>query len=294
MSILYDTPMNVMVFGPKTDELSAICQGMADYGTFVVAHVNPDKTDPIEGLPHYVTVEEAIEHDGPIDICIILAEGRRVRDYAIESIASKIGLTVIIPDDVPVYDCIEIIREARENNVHVLGPGSQGLLNPGVGMLGMLPLHCGFPPSHHLPPGPLAIVTRTASLGLMLLNSLKKGGLGVSTLLHVGTADFLLGMQFEQALFLLENDQQTRGALLCPRACQQDFSSICRAVERGMFSKPLIVLTPSETAQTDFRTDQHFDDVRLTTLIGQLRQCGIPVVHSFELVQDIIKEKLPL
>ncbi|MFC1851811.1 hypothetical protein ACFL27_16590, partial [candidate division CSSED10-310 bacterium] len=177
MAILYHSAMKILIQGPQSERTALIIDIMKEYGTDVVACAFPlTSRNSIRDVPCYVSVEEAYEKHDPFDASIIVCDAQSVKSLAVEAIYSKIELIIIVPNGVPVYDCLALVQEAAENNVRVLGPGSKGILNPGIGLLGLLPLNTAFPSLNDFQTGSLAIVTRSGSFGLSLAYTLKQKG----------------------------------------------------------------------------------------------------------------------
>src|SRR5512139_2598108 len=131
MSILIDEKMRVVIQGITGREGMARAKLMKEYGTRVVAGVTPGrKGEVVHGIPVYDTVEEANEKEGPIQVSVIFIPAAQVKEAALEALDGGIKLLVIVPDRVPLFDVLEVVRVAGEKGARFVGPNTLGLISP--------------------------------------------------------------------------------------------------------------------------------------------------------------------
>ncbi len=184
---------------------------MKGYGTKVVAGVTPGSGgEEVSGIPVFNTVTEAVKAKGPIDATVTFVPGPGLKDAVFEAIDSDIKLIVSPVERVPLYDILEMVAYAKQKGARLLGPGSIGIISPG---------HRG---------GGLAWRHRSSSRGRSSYRAMSgscpaaaasrerfpwasnQAGLGMSTVLHVGTEP-VTGMSFGEILPLFEKDPDTDG-----------------------------------------------------------------------------------
>ena len=130
MSILVDEKSRVVVQGITGREGMVRTRLMKDYGTCVVAGVTPGKGGgEVHGVPVFDSVAEAWEKAGQIDISVIFVPAFLVKNAALEAIDAGIKLLVLVPDRVPIFDVLEIIRLAKDKGAHFVGPNTLGLVS---------------------------------------------------------------------------------------------------------------------------------------------------------------------
>jgi succinyl-CoA synthetase alpha subunit len=113
---------------------------------------------------------------------------------------------VIITEHIPVHDSMEIAQYAKQMDCKVIGPNTPGIITPGVGKLGIMPVHI-------FNPGDIGIVSRSGTLTYEVASQVTKAGLGQSTCLGIG-GDPVVGMDFAEVLQKFENDKYTKAMVM--------------------------------------------------------------------------------
>jgi len=209
MSILIDAEMRVVIQGITGREGTARAKLMKEYGTNVVAGVTPGrKGEIVHGIPVYDTVEEANEKEGPLEVSVIFIPAAFVKEAALEAFAAGVGLAVIVPDRVPVFDVLEIAKVAQGKGARFVGPNTLGLISPGKAVLGMIG---GRAESARdwFKPGVVGVTSRSGGITSAISYYLGKAGVGQSTIIHVG-GDAVVGTPHPDVVQLLEKDEDTR------------------------------------------------------------------------------------
>jgi succinyl-CoA synthetase alpha subunit len=157
--------------------------------------------------------------------------------------AMRCGLTelVILAEHVPVHDVMEILAEADDRNVRVLGPNCPGLVVPGHYFLGIMPAWV----SSIFQPGTIGVVSRSGSLGTLVCLNLVRAGLGESAFIGIG-GDPLLGTTFRDALEQFEQDPGTHAVVMLGEV-GGTMEEHAAAFIRGM-SKPVVAFIAGSTA----------------------------------------------
>jgi succinyl-CoA synthetase alpha subunit len=209
MAILIDETKKVLVQGITGREGMARARLMQDYGTQVVAGCTPGKGgQEVLGVPVFDSVGEAVEKQGGIDISTIFVPAPLVKDAALEALYAGIGLLVIVPDRVPIYDVLTIAREAEKRGARFVGPNTLGLLSPGRGVLGMMG---GRAESARkwFKQGNVGVSSRSGGITSSIAYYLSQAGVGLSSIVHVG-GDAVVGMPHPEVMKEFEKDSDTK------------------------------------------------------------------------------------
>ena len=141
MSILVNKSSRIVVQGAAGVEGRFHMRQMIDYGTNVVAGIDPGfEIDKVEGVPAYKTLEEAVEKHSP-DTSIIFVPAPFALDAALEALYYDMKVLVIITEGIPVNDMLKIKQVAKEKDTHIIGPNCPGLISPDECKVGILPGH---------------------------------------------------------------------------------------------------------------------------------------------------------
>lgn len=210
MSILIDQENNVLVQGITGWQGSRSAKYMLDYGTNVVAGVTPGKAgNKVHGIPVYNTIKQASKHH-LIDASVVMVPPQFVREAVLEAIQGKIDLINIVTERVPQKDVSEILLAARDEEVRIVGPNSQGIISPGKAKLGGTG---GDDPSRMFSKGPIGVISRSGGMGAEICWSLTREGIGQSTYVSIG-GDPLIGSSFTDILELFRDDKETKIVVL--------------------------------------------------------------------------------
>jgi len=252
MSILIDEKMRVVIQGITGREGMARAKLMKDYGTKVVAGVTPGrKGELVHGIPVYDTVEEANEKEGPFDVSVIFIPAAAVKEAALEALEAGVKLLVIVPDRVPLYDILEIVKVAKEKDARFVGPNTLGLISPGKAVLGMIG---GRAESARdwFKPGVVGVTSRSGGITSAISYYLGRAGIGQSTIIHVG-GDAVLGTPHPDVIQMFEKDDQTKAVVMFGEIGSTQEERVADLIERGEFTKPLIAFIGGAAAKSGTR-----------------------------------------
>ncbi|MBN2238140.1 MAG: succinate--CoA ligase subunit alpha [Dehalococcoidales bacterium] len=201
MSILLNKDTKVLVQGitGRTGRVQA--QWMIEYGTNIVAGVTPGKGgETVEGVPVFDTVVEAVNETGA-EASIFFVPAAAVKSAAMETIDSGISLLVVVTENVPVHDAMEIREYAKGKPITIIGPTTPGIISVGQAKMGIMP-------ANMFTPGRIGIISRSGTLSYEVSVNLSDAGFGQSTVLGMG-ADPVVFTSMPELLRLFEKDPDT-------------------------------------------------------------------------------------
>ena len=284
MSILVDEKSRVIIQGITGREGMARAQLMKDYGTNVVAGVTPGRGgQDVFGIPVFDSVEEAREKQGPIDASVVFIPAALVKNAALEAFAAGVKLLVIVPDRVPIYDVLDISREAKAKGARFVGPNTLGLLSPGKAVLGMIG---GRPPRARewFRPGDIGVSSRSGGMTSAISYYLTRAGFGQSTIIHVG-GDAVVGLSHPEVMELFESDGETKAVAMFGEIGTTQEERVADLIAAGKFTKPLIAFIGGKAAKSGTRFSHAGAIVEgsrgsYETKVQRLREAGVHVVDT--------------
>jgi succinyl-CoA synthetase alpha subunit len=271
---------------------------MKDYGTNVVAGVTPGrKGEVVHGIPVYDTVEEANEKEGPLDVSVIFIPAALVKEAVLEAMDSGIKLLVIVPDRVPLYDVLEIAKNAKEKDVRFVGPNTLGLISPGKAVLGMIG---GRAESARdwFKPGVVGVTSRSGGITSAISYYLGRAGIGQSTIIHVG-GDAVVGTPHPDVVQMFEKDEETKAVVMFGEIGSTQEERVADLIEKGEFTKPLIAFIGGAAAKSGTRFSHAgaiIEGGRGTHegKVKRLKEVGAYVVDDFneipKVTMDVLKK----
>jgi succinyl-CoA synthetase alpha subunit len=199
----------VLVQGITGREASFWTEKMKEYGTAVVAGVTPGKGGQVvHGVPVYESVQEATSRH-PIDVTVLFVPPMAIKAACLEAMRAGVKAMVVLTEHVPIQDVIEVVTEARDRDVRIVGPNCPGIVVPGRHFFGIIPAWA----TNMFQVGSLGVVSRSGSLGTLICLNLVRAGFGQSAFFGIG-GDPILGTTFLDVLELFEADPQTRAVVM--------------------------------------------------------------------------------
>ncbi len=296
MSILIDETKRVLVQGITGREGMARTRLMKEYGTNVVAGCTPGRGGgDVEGIPVYDTVLEAWEEAGPLDVSVLYIPAPLVKSAALEAIDAGVKLLVIIPDRVPIYDVLVIIKAAKKAGARFVGPNTLGVLSPDKGVLGMIGGRAASARSWFFP-GPVGVTSRSGGITSAMAYYLAQEGIGATTLVHVG-GDAVVGLPHPEVVKLFEADPDTKAVVMFGEIGTSQEEQVADLMQAGEFTKPLIAFIGGKAAKSGTRFSHAgaiIEGGRGTHegKVERLREVGAVVVDSFGDIPKATKEVL--
>jgi len=213
---------------------------MLDYGTKIVAGCTPGKGGTeVFGIPVYDTMDEVVTTHEP-DTSIIFVPARFGKDAALEAIDSGIKLIVIITEDIPIKDSIEVMARGKAAGVNILGPNCPGIITPRESKVGIMPTHI-------FKPGAIGVVSRSGTLTYEIAWKITKCGLGQTTCLGIG-GDPVTGLNFLDVLRMFEKDDKTKAVVLIGEIGGNAEELVAHYIKSEGYTKSIIAYIAGRTA----------------------------------------------
>ena len=204
MSIFIDEA-RVVVQGATGHQGRFHIKAMQDFGTEIVAGVTPGKEGKkVQGVPIYNTVHQALQEGA--NTSLILVPAPFAKDAIIESLDAGIKTIIVITENIPCHDAMDIFHYSIYKGARLIGPNSPGIASPGKTKIGILP-------NNILREGPVGVVSRSGTLTYEIVNELSENGIGQTTCIGLGE-DSIIGTTFIDALNAFERDSDTRAIVL--------------------------------------------------------------------------------
>ena len=233
-----------------TEQTRAIVQGMGKEGQFhaermlqcgtkLVGGVRPGKGGgEILGLPTFNTVEEAVTATGA-NASIIFVPAPFATDAALEAIDAELDLVVLITEGIPPLDMLKVKHLLKRSKTRLIGPNCPGIITPGVGKLGIMPVEI-------YKPGRCGIISRSGTLTYEVAAQVTNVGLGQSTCMGIG-GDPLIGTTHKDALESFNADLDTDAVILIGEIGGTDEEIAAQYIKEHM-KKPVVAFIAGSTA----------------------------------------------
>jgi succinyl-CoA synthetase alpha subunit len=241
MAVYVDETTRVLVQNLAGREGSFHARRMRDYGTRVVAGVNPGKGgSAVEGVPLFDTVSEAVEAAGA-DTALGFVPAPFAADAILEAAAAPgIRLIVCITEGIPAQDEARVVSYLRQTTgTPLVGPNCPGVISPGKASVGIMPHEITLP-------GEVGVVSRSGTLTYQAIHELTVRGIGQSTCLGIG-GDPVPGTSFVDALARFEADPATRAVVLIGEIGGEAEEQAAAFIREHM-SKPVVAYIAGFTA----------------------------------------------
>ncbi|MFB6181926.1 MAG: CoA-binding protein [Candidatus Magasanikbacteria bacterium] len=247
MSILIQENTKVLIQGITGKEGQKAAKSMMELGTEVVGGVRPGKGgEEVLGLPVFDTVADAKEKFSDITTSAVYVPPFAAKEAALEAIEAGVPQINIVTEGIPIQDTAEILAEARERDIRIIGPSSLGFISPGDGRVGMIGGRKDQVEEIYQP-GKIGIISRSGGMSNELAWQVRQAGYGQSTVVHVG-GDMLMGTDYKDLLELFEEDGQTEAVILFGEHGGSYEFEIVELIKDNKFSKPLAVYVGGEFA----------------------------------------------
>jgi succinyl-CoA synthetase alpha subunit len=293
MAILLTKETTVLIQGITGREGSARAAFMKGYGTKVVAGVTPGRGgENVSGIPVFNTVAEAVREKGSIDASVTFVPGPGLKDAFFEAVDSEIKFVVSPVERVPLYDILEMVAYAKQKGVRLLGPGSIGIISPGIAAAGWLGGTPEFARKVFLP-GPVGVMSRSGGQSATVPWAIRQVGLGLSTVVHVGTEP-VTGTSFAEILPLFEKDPDTKGVAVFGEIGGPHEEEAAECVRRKEFTKPLVIFVAGAWAPEGMRFSHASSIIErgkgsARSKIESLKEAGVHVVDRPDEIAPTIK-----
>ena len=212
---------------------------MGEYGTNIVAGVTPGKGgQEVYGIPVFNEMKEAIKETSA-DASIIFVPARFTLAAAMESLNAGITMTVIITENVPVFDMIKLVEKAKEKGLKLVGPNCPGMLIPDKIKLGIMPGNmCHY--------GDVAIISKSGTLSYEITKAVGDENIGVSAYVGIG-GDPVRGTPMQEAVAYYSEDSKTKTIVLIGEIGSDEEEKTAEYIKEHV-SKPVIAYIAGKSA----------------------------------------------
>ena len=293
MSILLDKNTRLIVQGITGREGTFHTEQMLQYGTNVVAGVTPGKGGAeVLGVPVFNTVKEAMEATGA-NATILFVPAKFTKAGLIEAIEAGVPNIFTIAEHVPVQDMMQVYHLAKEKGVRVIGPNSFGVISPGKSK-------AGFMAHRMFMPGPVGLMSRSATNCYETVLMLTQAGIGQSTCVGVG-GDMIAGSAFVDILPMFEEDPETLAIIMIGEIGGNEEELVAEYLKKNGMKKPVIALIAGKNAPKG-KSMGHAGAIVSSDGTGSaenkekaLREAGVIIAetttHIVGIVQELIQKK---
>jgi succinyl-CoA synthetase alpha subunit len=289
MAILVDADTKVLVQGMTGRTGSYHTERAIAYGTNVVAGVRPGKggTRHLD-RPVFDTVAEAVKETGA-NASLVFVPPANAAAALIEAIEAKVPVVVCVTERVPVLDMVRVKAAMKGSGTSILGANSQGVLTPNACKLGVMA-------TMHERPGPIGIVSRSATLTSEIVAQTSAAGLGQSTTVGIG-GDPVHGIGFAECLDLFMDDPATEGVILIGEIGGAEEELAADYLKTNKPSKPVVALVAGRHAPPERRmghagTLTMFGRADADQKIKALRAAGAYIAANTQSVAETMRQAL--
>jgi succinyl-CoA synthetase alpha subunit len=247
MSILIDEDTQLLVQGITGREGSFHTRTMIEYGTKVVGGVTPGKggqelsfeaAGKTVKVPVFNTVREAIEKTGA-NATILFVAARFTPAGVYEAADAGISLIITISEHTPVHEMMKCYYTARQKGLRLFGPNSFGIISPGK-------CKAGFMAHKYYIPGPVGVMSRSATNCYETVMMMTAEGIGQSTCIGVG-GDMIPGSTFVDLLPDFQADPRTNAIVIIGEIGGSEEEIAAEYIKKNV-TKPVVALIAGKNA----------------------------------------------
>jgi succinyl-CoA synthetase alpha subunit len=299
MAILIDKNTRLLVQGITGTEAQRSLSLMKSSGTVITCGVTPGKGgQSVEGIPVYNTVAEALKKHPETNASFVSVPPFAAKDAAIEAVFNGIKLVVCITENVPARDAAFMARYAQAHGAIFIGPGSVGVIAPGIGRIGPIG-GLDTMASEIYQPGSVGVVSTSGGMTNEVAWIVRQAGFGHSTVLSIG-GEKILGTTFADILRHFEQDTQTKAVVLFGELGGHYENQIAALIREKKFTKPLIAFIAGTFTESLPKGIQFGHAAALlnekesypTYKKQALRTAGVHVADSLTDIPDKLREVL--
>lgn len=268
-------PHSVAIIGASTDPrkrgYQTLRRLLADGYPHPVYPVNP-KEDEILGLAAYPSLSTI---EAPVDLAFIVTPAPTVPKVLVECGQKGVGAAVVVAvgfgetGEAGRELEAEVIRVAREHDVALVGPNTNGVFN--------IPRQLNLVGSSDVPSGSLALVCQSGNVGLSLVaQTANDTELGFSVYAGIGNE---AGIRYHQLLDYLRDDTATEAVLVYAEGFR-DGRAFVRSASELAKVKPIVVYKAGRSYVAQRSALSHTGAVAGSQAVVEsvLRQAGLVVV----------------
>lgn len=285
MAILIDQNSRVILQGATGRQGRYHLPKMMDYGVNVVGGVSPGKGgQEVLEIPIFDTVAEVVS-SRTADVSMIMVPPTGVLNAAVEAIACRIQLIVIITEHVPFHDALQIRCMAKEAGLQVIGPNTVGVTSPGK-------CKVSVSPASIFSPGNVGVISRSGTLTHEVASILTYRGIGQSTCVCIG-GDMAKTTNFIDLLKLFRNDDETDTVIMIGEIGGAGEEIAAQYILETDYSKRVIAYIAGATAPAEKKMGHAGAIIShglgtAASKIEYLEAAGVTVVKRLEAVLDLM------
>ncbi|KAG0263044.1 citrate synthase [Actinomortierella ambigua] len=251
-------------------------------------------------LPVFTSLDEAMNKFPDVDTVVNFASCRSVYDSTREILkySKQIRTISIIAEGVPERRARQILWEAKEKNVLIIGPATVGGIKPGCFKIGNTGgMMDNIVSSKLYRPGSVAYVSKSGGMSNELNNIISRTTDGVYEGVAIG-GDRYPGSTFIDHLLRYEKDPGCKMMVLLGEVGGVEEYKVCEAVKNGTIRKPVIAWCIGTCAKM-FATEVQFghagalaqSDLETADAKNRaLRAAGVIVPETFEKLPLILSQ----
>ncbi|MDR0584723.1 MAG: succinate--CoA ligase subunit alpha [Treponema sp.] len=295
MSIIIDENTRLLVQGITGREGIFHTRTMLEYGTKVVAGVTPGKGGQdvafdIKGkavsVPVFNTVREAAEKTN-CNATVIFVPAKFTPAGVYEAADAGIPLIITISEHTPVHEMMKCCYVTRQRGIRLFGPNSFGIISPGK-------CKAGFMAHKYYTPGPVGLMSRSATNCYETVMMMTACGIGQSTCIGVG-GDMIPGSTFVDLLPDFQADPETKYIVLIGEIGGSEEEIAAEYIKKHV-TKPVVALIAGKNAPRG-KNMGHAGAIVGADGAGSaenkekaLRAAGVRIAESTTHIIEILKE----
>ena len=219
-----------------------------------------------------------------------------VKAAAIEAIDADIPSMLIISDGLARHDLNYILALAKEKNVRVIGPNTNGIISPGKSKLGGIG---GRHPQKFYIPGSIGVVSRSGGMSVEISLTLKKAGFGTTTCVSIG-GEAIVGTSIKEYLELFNEDPDTKAVVIYGEPGGIYEEEAAGYIKSGAMHKPVIAYIAGKF-QESFPKGFSFGHTAAliseevgspSQKIERLKAAGVSIAETLEEIPQLVKERI--
>lgn len=287
MAIFVGKDTKVMVQGITGRSGTFYTDQALRYGSGFVAGVRPGKGGSTHlDLPIFDDVATAKKKTGA-NASLIVVPAHRAADAMIEAIEAELDVVVCVTERVPQHDMTNVKAALEGSKTVLIGPNSQGILTPDACKIGVMPTKDALP-------GPIGIVSRSASLTSEILAQTSAISMGQSTTIGIG-GDAIHGAGFVDCLKAFKDDDDTEIVVLIGEIGGREEEDAAEYLASVRYEKPVIALivgrhAPQERRMGHAGTLSFFGAQDAVGKIAALKAAGVHIAEDAEDVAHQIQQ----
>ncbi|MGB8699786.1 MAG: CoA-binding protein, partial [Thermosynechococcaceae cyanobacterium] len=252
--------------------------------------VNP-KRNSVMGVKAYPSIADIPD---AVDLAVIATPAATVPSLVRECVATGVKSAIIVsagfkeigPEGIALEQ--QILAEARQNGLRIIGPNCLGLMNPHSG------LNATFA-SAMARPGNVGFISQSGALCTSILDWSFRENVGFSAFISIGS---MLDVGWGDLIYYLGDDPHTQSIVIYMESIG-DARSFISAAREVAFAKPIIVIKAGRTEAAAKASASHTgamtgsDDV----LNAAFRRCGVlrvtRISELFNMAEVLAKQPRP-